>query len=266
MRKAPVYLLFIGLFVLLITVNAAAGPVMDRILEKGELLVGTTGRQPPMNATAKDGELIGMDIDLASAMAEGLGLRVKFVTMAFAELLPALEAGKVDMVISGMTITPSRNRKVAYVGPYYVSGKGILAIATRFSELQDANGLNAPEVTVTTLQNSTSAIFAETLMPKAKLIPAESYDAAVDLLLQKKADVMVADLPFCAFAAYRHQDQGLSAGKSPLTYEPLGIAMPEDALLINWVQNFMNTYTGTGELAKLHAKWLKDGSWISRLP
>jgi polar amino acid transport system substrate-binding protein len=259
-------LTIVSVIVLLIAVNASAGPALDRILARGQLLVGLTGQQPPMNATAKDGELIGMDIDMASALAAGLGVEVKFISMPFAELLPTLEAGKIDMVISGMTITPARNRKVAFVGPYYVSGKGILAIATRFSELQDAEGLNAPEVTVTTLRDSTSAEFAQTLMPKAKLILAESYNEAVDLLLAKEADVMVADLPFCAFAAYRHQDQGLSAGKSPLTYEPLGIAMSEDTLLINWVQNFMNVYQGTGQLAKLHDKWLKDGRWISRLP
>jgi ABC-type amino acid transport substrate-binding protein len=77
---------------------------------------------------------------------------------------------------------------------------------------------------------------------------------------------MVADLPFCAYAAYRYQDKGLSAGKSPLTFEPLGIAMAEDSLLINWVRNFLNTLQGTGQLKKLHAKWLEDGGWISELP
>ena len=266
MRKTTVCFMIVSLLTLFIVGNATAGPALDRIMKKGELIVATSGQQPPMTVTAKSGELIGLDIDIAKAMAEGLGVDIKFVTLPFPELLPALEAGKVDMVISGMTITPLRNRKVAFVGPYYVSGKGILAIEKRFAELQDANGLNAPEVTVATLKNSTSQKFAETLMPKAKLVLTASYDEAVDLLLNSKADVMVADLPFCAFAAFRHQDQGLSAGKSPLTFEPLGIAMSEDALLINWVNNFMNTTKGTGQLAKLYEKWLKDGSWITQLP
>jgi polar amino acid transport system substrate-binding protein len=266
MRKTILRLTFVALFVVLTAVCAVAGPALDRIMERGALIVGTTGQQPPMSATAKDGELIGLDVDIASALAKGLGVEIQFATMPFAELLPALEAGKIDMILSGMTITPARNKKIAFVGPYYVSGKGILAIATRYSELQDANGLNAPEVTVATLKNSTSATFAQNLMPKANLIPTASYDEAVSLLLQKKADVMVADLPFCALAAYRHQDKGLSAGKSPLTFEPLGIAMPEDTLLINWVENFMTTFQGTGALAKLHEKWLQGGSWINRLP
>jgi len=266
MRKTTVGLVCVCLTVLLLTVHAAAGPALDRILEKGELVVGTSGQQPPMSVKAKSGEIIGLDIDIARAVAQGLGIEVQFVAMPFADLLPALEDGKVDMVISGMTITPNRNRNVAFVGPYYVSGKGILALEKRYAELQDADGLNAPGVVVTTLENSTSQKFAETLMPKAKLTLTPSYDAAVDLLLNSKADVMVADLPFCAFAAYRHQDKGLSAGKSPLTFEPLGIAMPEDALLINWVQNFLNTLQGTGQLKKLQEKWLEGGSWIEQVP
>jgi len=266
MQKRIVCFLVVALSICLTAVTTTAGPVMDRILAKKVLVVGTSGQQPPMSMMNKSGELIGMDIDLANAMAEGLGVAVEYVRIPFAELLPALEAGKVDMVVSGMTITPDRNRKVAFVGPYYVSGKGILALEQRYAELQNANGLNAPDVTVTTLKDSTSQIFAETLMPKAKLIPAASYDEAINLVLQKKADVMVADLPFCAYAAYRYQDQGLSAGKSPLTFEPLGIAMAEDSLLINWARNFLNILQGTGQLKKVHAKWLEDGAWISELP
>jgi len=58
----------------------------------------------------------------------------------------------------------------------------------------------------------------------------------------------------------------LVAGKSPLTFEPLGIAMTEDALLINWVQNFMTTLKGSGQLEKLYKRWLGGGPWIKELP
>jgi ABC-type amino acid transport substrate-binding protein len=75
-----------------------------------------------------------------------------------------------------------------------------------------------------------------------------------------------ADFPFCALTAYRYQDKGLIAGKSPRTSEPLGIAMKEDTLLINWVQNFMNMLQGSGQLKELHKRWLKGGSWIEELP
>ena len=78
--------------------------------------MGTTGKQPPLNRTDKDGKVVGLEVDLARLIDGAMGVKTRFWTMPFAELLPALEAGKVDMVISGMTITPLRNSKAAFAG------------------------------------------------------------------------------------------------------------------------------------------------------
>ena len=139
-------------------------------------------------------------------------------------------------------------------------------MAEKYAALQQAEGLDTPEVTVAALKNSTSQKFAETLMPKAKLILTSSYEEAIDLLFKGKIDVIVADFYFCALTAYRYQGKGLMAGKSPLSFEPLGIAMTEDTLLINWVQNFMNILQGSGKLKEMSEKWLNVGSWIDELP
>lgn len=251
---------------LLFSVNTSAGPVLENILEKGELRIGTSGQQPPMTAKTKNGDLIGMDIEIAQAMAAAMGVKATFVTMPFNELLPALEAGQIDMIISGMTMSAKRNTKVAFVGPYYVSGKGILSIAEKYAALNEATGLNSPEATIAALKDSTSQKFVETLMPKAKLTLVKSYEEAVALLFKNKIDVLVADYPFCALSAYRYSDKMLRAGKSPLTFEPLGIAMAEDALLLNWVENFIALLQGNGGLKKLHDKWLSGGEWVETLP
>ncbi len=264
MKKAVVVLFLI--LSLMVAVTASAGPSLERILKKGELVVGTSGSQPPMTAITKKGEIIGLDADISRAIAAAMGVKVKFVLKPFAELLPALEAGQVDMVLSGMTIKPKRNQTVAFVGPYYVTGKGLLAVAAKYAALREAKGLDTPDVTIAALKNSTSQGFAESLISKAKLVLTDSYDEAIDLLFKGKIDVVVADFPFCALTAYRYQDKGLFAGKSPLTFEPLGIAMAEDTLLINWVENFMNFLQGTGQLKKMHMQWLNGGPWINDLP
>ena len=266
MKKAFIYVVLLTSVFLIFAMTASAGPAMDRIMKRGELVVGTSGTQPPMTSTTKKGRIIGFDIDISRAMADAMGVKVKFVTMPFAKLLPALEKNQVDMVLSGMTITPKRNQKVAFVGQYYVSGKGILAVAEKYVALQEAKGLDTPEVSVAALKNSTSQKFAETLMSKAKLVLTDSYEEAIGLLLKDKIDVIVADYYFCALMAYRYRDKGLIAGKSPLTFEPLGIAMTEDTLLINWVNNFMNHLQGSGKLKEITKKWLTGGAWIDELP
>jgi polar amino acid transport system substrate-binding protein len=244
---------------------AAAGPVMDRILKKGELLVGTTGEQPPLNATSKNGEIIGMDADIARIIAKSLGVRLKFKSMPFNDLLPAVEAGKIDMVISSMTITPQRNRKLAFVGPYYMSGKGILTKTKTLAKLQKPEAMNNSSITVAVLKDSTSQTFAEQTASKAKIVKTKSYDAAIGMLLVDKVDAIIADFPFCAFTAYRYRDKGIVAGESPISFEPLGIVVVEDALMINWLENFINMLKGTGLLNKIHARWFKDGSWIGNV-
>ena len=266
MKKTLVFVTLLSVLFLIFSTAAMAGPTMDRIIKKGELVVGTSGAQPPMTATTQKGEIIGLDADISRAMADAMGVKIKFVSMPFAKLLPALQSDRVDMILSGMTITPKRNQKVAFVGPYYVSGKGILAVAEKYAALQEAKGLDTPEVTVAALKNSTSQEFAETLISKAKLILTDSYEEAIDLLFKGKVDVIVADFYFCALTAYRYQDKGLIAGESPLTFEPLGIAMAEDTLLINWVQNFMVNLRGSGKLKEMGNKWLKGGSWLKELP
>ena len=265
MKKA-VALILVSVLAFMVVNIAAAGPVMDRILQKGELVVGTTGTQPPLNATTKDGKIIGFDADLAKLIALNMGVKVKFVTMPFAKLLPALETGKVDMIVSSMTMTLERNLKVAFVGPYYISGKGILTKAQTIAALQDPEGLNRSEFKVAALQNSTSQKFVEMSAPKAKLVATKSYDEAVDMLFQDKIDAMIADYPFCAFTTFRYKNKELVAGQSKLTFEPLGIALPEDTLLINWVRNFMIMLEGSGQIKKLNNRWFKDASWIKELP
>ena len=265
MKKAVVVILVSVLAFMVVNI-AAAGPVMDRILKKGELVVGTTGTQPPLNATTRDGKIIGFDADLARLIARNMGVKVRFVTMPFAKLLPALEAGKLDMILSSMTMTLTRNLKVAFVGPYYISGKGILTKGQTIAALQDPEGLNRPEFKVAALQNSTSQKFVEMSAPKAKLVTTKSYDEAVDMLFHDKIDAMIADYPFCAFTTFRYKDKGLVAGQSKLTFEPLGIALPEDTLLINWVRNFMIMLEGSGQLKNLNKRWFKDASWIKELP
>jgi polar amino acid transport system substrate-binding protein len=256
----------VSALVLVFVAGAQAGNVMDRILKKNELVVGTTGSQPPLNATTKDGKIIGLDADIARQIANGMGVKIRFETMPFPDLLPALYANKVDLILSSMTMTPERNLKVAFIGPYYISGKGMLTKTQTIAALQAAEGLNDPKFKVAALKDSTSQVFVEKTAPKAELVGVESYDEGLDLLFEDKIDVLIADYPFCAFTAFRYESKGLVAGQSRLTFEPLGIALKEDTLLINWLNNFMKMLDGSGQLKQMVDHWFKDSSWIKDLP
>jgi polar amino acid transport system substrate-binding protein len=247
--------------------TGTAGEVIDRILERGYVTLGTTGEQPPLSIRNKDGEMIGLDVDLALLIALSMGVKLNVEQMPFGELLPALESGKVDMIISAMTITPERNLKVAFVGPYFVTGKGLVTTRKNLEKAENLNSLNLPEMRIVALRNSTSQQFVERYMNRVKLITTPSTDAGIQMLIRGEADAMIADYHYCAVAALKHADEGLIAGLARFTFEPLGIALPEDdPLFINWINNFLLTMKGSGDLDIFTRRWFENPSWLEELP
>jgi len=240
---------------------------IDRILANGELRVGLSAAQPPFNMKNRSGEVVGLDVDIVRALADAMGVRLRLVQHPFADLLPGLEKGDVDLVISGVTITPERNARVAFAGPYFISGKAVLSKSEAIAGAADVAALDAPGRSYVALAGSTSERFVKSDMPRAKLVTAPDYDAAVRMVVDGHADGMVADLMICMLSVWRNPSAGLSASKMSLTAEPLGIALPaDDPLLVNLVQNYLTTLEYTGLLTQFKARWLNDGSWVSELP
>ena len=246
--------------------GASASPVLDRIQKRGELIVGTMGDMPPLNMTAKDGEIFGLEPDLAKMMAKAMDVKVKFVTKPFPELLPALQAGEVDMVMSGMTITPRRNMKVAFVGPYFISGKAFLTKIKTIALAKEAHEVNSPNTKLVTLKDSTSQAFAQAVLDKTTLVTTGTYDEAVDMVLKDKVEAMIADYPICVVSVFRYPEAGLLSVVTPLTYEPIGIALPaNDPLLMNWARNTLHSIEASGNLDELRLKWFARGGWLDKL-
>ena len=118
-----------------------------------------------------------------------------------------------------------------------------------------------------TLKGSTSQLFVERVFPKARLVLTDDYDQAVAMVREDKAHAMVADYPICQVSVFRYPDAKLATLKNPISYEPLGIALPAgDPLLVNLVQNMLSTLEKSGELELLMQKWFKDPSWVKSLP
>ncbi len=240
---------------------------IQRIIESGELRVGLTGDQPPLNVRNKRGDIVGLEIDIIGALAESMGLAVRLVPRPFAELLPALERGDVDLVISGMTITPERNARVAFAGPYFISGKSLLTKDPAIANVRNMAVLDDESRTYAALAGSTSADFVAKRLPKAKLVTTVDYESAVQMVIGDQVDALVADFQICQVTVMRNRDAGLVALRQPFTVEPLGIALPANApLLVNLVQNYLATLEYTGLLTRFKAKWLSDDAWLAELP
>jgi ABC-type amino acid transport substrate-binding protein len=240
---------------------------LHRILESGKLRVGMTGTQPPLNMKNTKGKLIGLDVELARELANAMELELVLVETPFAELLSDLEASKIDLVISSMTITPARNARVAFAGPYLISGSSLLTREELVGDLTDLSQLNSPERTWGALEGSTGEALIIDAFPLAKYASIEDQETGVAQISLGEIDGLIADLPSVSFQVARNPDLGLAMMPAPFTTEPLGIALPPNSpLFANLVQNYLNTLDYTGRLIQMKARWLNAGDWMSEIP
>jgi polar amino acid transport system substrate-binding protein len=177
-----------------------------------------------------------------------------------------LEQGKIDMVMSGMTMTTKRNMKAIFIGPYIISGKSILTKSPSFSSTDEADDLNTNTVKIVALKGSTSELYVEKEIPEAELMLGSDYDECIKMLENNSAQIMVADYPICVYTALLYPEKGLITIDKPLTIEPIGAALPNDAAhFINLVENFYNRLALLGELDRMEEYWFDSGEWIDQM-
>ncbi|NQX87230.1 MAG: transporter substrate-binding domain-containing protein [Halioglobus sp.] len=243
------------------------GDTLERVVDFQVVTVGMSGNQPPMTMVNREGGLMGFDVDLAQALAMAMNVALDIQRMPFGELMGALEKGEIDMVISNLSITPARTERVSFVGPYMMSGQSILTRSKSMADLTSAEEFNSKDLKILALQNSTHVAFVKGVAPEATLIEVPSYDDGVTMLMDNKADLMVADMTQCILAVMRFPDAGFTTLDKPLTLEPIGIAVSkDDAQFFNLVDNLLRAYEKTGVLNQMREKWFEENTWIAAMP
>jgi ABC-type amino acid transport substrate-binding protein len=269
MSRAFKPLLRSGLLALLVLcpLGAAAGDTLQRVVDFQVVKVGMSGNQPPMTMVNREGGLMGFDVDLAKALARAMNVQLDIQRMPFGELMDALEEDKIDMVLSNLSITPERTERVSFVGPYMMSGKSILTKSASMGGLTSTDEFNRENLKILALKNSTHVSFVKAVAPEATLIEVPSYDEGVAMLMEDKADIMVADMTQCILAVLRFPEAGLTTLDKPLTVEPIGIAVSkDDPQFFNLVDNLLRSYEKTGVLNQLRKKWFEENAWIAAMP
>jgi polar amino acid transport system substrate-binding protein len=234
-------------------------PVVSRIQESGKLVVGTSGTMPLMSEKLMTGELAGFDIDMAKAMAETMGVELELKVLPFDELIPAIENGKVDMVISNMTMTVERNMRVAFAGPYFVSGKCLVTKEQDIAKADEPDDLKEKDASIAVVKGTTSENFVKELLPETRRVPVQNVDKRINMVSKGEVNAFLTDFPICLSVMKRFPDSGFQSVVSLLTYEPIGIALPaNDPLLANLAENFIERADQVGLIQGLGLKWFGE--------
>lgn len=246
---------------------STAGPIIDRIRAHRELVLGTPGDFPPFSVISDQGDLIGFDISLARELAKSMGVNLRIVRLPFPDLIPNLKKGNVDMIMSGISVTPKRNMDIAFVGPYGNSGQAFIGKKEITESLGEPFDLNRDELKIGVLQGTTAELTVKTLLPKTEIFFTRSLDQALIKLLNGEIDGIISDYPYCKVAEYRYRERGLLVYDKILSFEQLGIGVaPNDPLFVNLLTNYLNLLVGSGALKAMQEYWFKSSEWIIALP
>ncbi len=241
--------------------GASAEGVLQDILKRGTLRVGMS-TFVPWAMRDKEGNLIGFEIDVATKVAEDMGVKVEFVPTAWSGIIPALIAKKFDVIIGGMSITPKRNLTVNFTIPYAHSGQQMAASKQLAGDFTTKEQFNASSVTIACRRGATPCNAAQKLFPKAQVRRFDDDAQAFQEVVNGNAHAMISSAPKPRFWSDAHPDKiFLPFGGENLTKGDEGFAMRKgDADALNFFSNWIRVNTSNGWIGERHDYWFKDQS------
>lgn len=207
---------------------------------------------------------VGFDVDIANAIAAKMGLTATIQTQDFSTIIPALLAKKGDAIMSAMSITPDRQKQVAFVG-YFSAGQSILVKAGNPEGITGISSLCgkkvAVQVTTTEQDTLTAANGADCSSNKINIQTFPADTDAVQKLKLGAVDAAMDDSPVAAYYVKQDRTSFAIAGK-PIAQAPEGIAVdPKRKDMLKAVQEAMQAIFNDGTYQKILTQWnLQDGA------
>lgn len=228
---------------------------LRRIKRKGTLVVGLSADYPPYEFTRQENgkaKYVGFEIDLAKRFAKDLGVKCVIKNMEFDSLLVALETGKIDVIISGMNVTPEREKSVAFSDTYYSGNSWFLINKSDRSKYKNPRDFKGQTVGA---QNGTLQYnMIKSQMKYASLKGLAKLSTLIMGLQSHKEEAVLADE--ATAKAYAANNSNLYAFNSKLKVSAGGIAMafPKKAVALRLAAN--------KTIAQVKKKDLINKKWI----
>lgn len=217
------------------------------------IIVGTDATYPPMEYLDDKGNFVGLDIDIAKAIASDLGAEIEFRNIGWDELITfdALLAGEVNMLISSMTVTTERAQTVDFSDPYFNAGQVVVTTTDQAAEIRGAADLEGRKVGVQ--GETTSEEEAQKYTDQVEAFA--DYDLAKSALLAGTIEAIIIDYP--AAVGMVSGEATLKIIGEPFTQEFYGIAVKKgETALLNGINQTVRRLKREGKLKELELKWL----------
>ena len=228
------------------------------IIERGILLIGTTGDYRPLSFCEPDGTYWGFDIEIAKEIAKELGVEAVFIKTSWPTLTADVlaEPQTFDMAMGGITITDTRCETMLMSEGYLANGKTILCRASESERYKSLTDMDKPEVRVMVNPGGLNEMFANENLMHATIIVHLKNEEIPTLIAEGEADVMITEITEAPY--YVQTDSRLAAPllNEPVNHGEIGVLMrkgQDDLLLI--VNNIIQRMKSDGTLRRLHEKY-----------
>ena len=219
------------------------------------LRVGITPNSPPM-IFKQDGQIVGVEAELALALGHDLGRQVVFVEFKWDDLVDAVVEDKIDIIMSSMSITPARRYQIAFANPYLKVGQMALVRSEDkykfvFNLAESANrGIGVK-------RGTTAEFLMRQEYPRARVKYYDSGEAAAAAVTSESVDLFVSDSPMIWYLGGRYEAKGLAVSPMVLTEEYLGWGVRRtDDHLLNSANAFLQKIQANGELNRILKHWM----------
>ena len=232
--------------------QAAETTAAEAPAENGGVLVMATNAEFPPYEYHDGGEIVGIDVEIAGAIAEKLGMTLEIEDIAFDSIIPEVVSGKADMGVAGMTVSEDRLKNVDFSDTYTTASQVI--IVKNDSEIAGPDDLAGKYIGVQL--GTTGDIYASDYEAEGSTI--ERYNKgfeAIQALLQDKIDAVVIDLePAKVFVA---ENEGIQILDEALTVEEYAIAIKKgNTELLEKINGALGELRDSGELQAIIDKYI----------
>jgi polar amino acid transport system substrate-binding protein len=250
---------------------AASQPVLaqqdnliETIKQRGRMVVAF-GTFVPWAVRDRQGNWIGFEIEVSNRLAKDLGVQLELLPTAWDAVIPSLIAGKFDVIIGGLTITPARQAQIDFTEPYSNSGQNVAASKQLAAGMKWPEDYNSPKVTFTCRRGVAGCKTIEERFPKATLRQFDDDAIAFQEVINGKAHAVISSEPKPTFFSLKNPDRLFKPSAENLvnTFEGFGVRKGNPAALKvfnDWIAQNRDW------LKARHDYWFKSQDWEKLLP
>ena len=239
--------------------------VFYKVQKTGEITVGVS-ILPPWVMKNKEGKLIGFEIDIVNQLAKDLAVKIKVKEYQWDKMIPALKRGEIDVIASGLSITPKRALEINFSNPYSSSGYSLVTCLTLTKDFTSIKDLNNEKIYITAVKGTVSADLARKVFPQAKLDLRETAKDATSAVVNGSVHAFISSSPIPEFISLKHPEQVDLPLKKPLlkTKEAFAVKKGNPEIL-----NFLNAWIAIHQadewINSSHQYWFNSLKWQSQI-